>query len=124
MVKNWKELSFINNFENINEHTLVAQKENNLVAHRHDQSLLSITIKNSMPTLNVESQLLKESEKFLNDNIKIERRRAPFEFEFLGPINLKIKKVFYYLYVLENKIKKNKRVRKFIIFFYSLRKNS
>ena len=60
----------------------------------------------------------------LSENIVTGRNRNPFIFNYSIAKNIKIKKIFNYLYVMENKIKRYKNVRKFIVLVYRLRKNS
>jgi len=124
LIKNWRELSFSNNFKNINENYEDVKIGDNFIAHKHDQSLLSISVKNSLLLLNTEKKIMVKMQNLLSDNIETGRNRNPFAFNYSIAKNIKIKKIFYYLYVLENKIKKYKNVRKFIILIYRLRKNS
>jgi hypothetical protein len=124
LIKNWRELSFSNDFKNINENYEGVDASENFITHRHDQSLLSISVKNSLLLLNTEKKVMAKMQSILNDNIEIGRNRNPIPFNHSMAKNIKIKKIFHYLYVLENKIKKHKNVRKFIILVYRLRKNS
>ena len=124
LIRNWRELSFSDNFKNINEDSIDVQKNNFFIAHRNDQSLLSISVKNSLLLLNTEKKFMEKMQKLLHDNIETSRNRNPFVFNYLIARNTKIKKIFFYLYILENKIKKNKSVRKFIVIVSRIRKNS
>ncbi|CAB4812172.1 unannotated protein [freshwater metagenome] len=124
LIREWKELSFANKFENINENYGHAQKLNSHIAHRHDQSLFSVALKNSELVSKNKNRELEVAQNLLSSNIEVSRNRTPFDFKSSNLIILKIKQIFYYSYILENKIKKYKSYRKIIVLFYRLLKNS
>ena len=124
LIKNWRELSFSNDFKNIKENYEDVDTSDNFIMHRHDQSLLSISVKNSLLLLDTEQEVMAKLQNILNYYIETERNRNPIAFNYSIANNTKIKKIFFYLYVLENKIKNHKNMRKFIMLVYRLRKNS
>jgi hypothetical protein len=124
LIREWRELSFANNFKNINEDYGLVENLNLHVAHRHDQSIFSVVLKNSELMRINQNKDLEAAQNLLTSSIEVSRNRTPFNFKSSNLFNLKIKKVFYYLYILENKIKKHKNMRRIIVKYYRLLKNS
>ena len=120
LTQEWRKVSFKDKFRFINLSLLDPSQPSQLIRHQHDQSILSICIKNS-PNLLVDTPGIEILRQKLAGAIVVSRNRSPFKSVDRPKLDLLVQRFFYSLYLFETKMRRFRVYRKVNASYYRIR---
>ena len=117
LIEEWRKVSFKDEFSLIKSSSPDFAQDSLLIKHQCDQSVLSVLIKNN-PNLIVDTLEVSFLRQKLDAVIVMGRNRSPLRFARRPQLNNSLQKFFYYIFLVESKVREMLLVRKIVAFYY------